>query len=136
MPTRLKLRLLDVATLVDTPLVVNGAVNVDPRWSPDGSRIAYVSTAYEGRFHVFTIPIAAPGRSGAAGPPLSERITDDVDSHLPRYYYSRFDHYLSPAWSPDGKELILVSNRGRIWGTGGLWRMAAPGRRRDAPDPR
>lgn len=134
------LRLLDLSSLIDAPLVENGAVNVDPRWSPDGSRIAYVSTAYEGRFHVFVISVGAHGRarlpdpslpeqrSGAARlpePALSERITEDVDSHLPRYYYSRYDHYLSPTWSPDGKELLLVSNRGRIWGTGGLWRMEA-----------
>ncbi|HET7295671.1 MAG TPA: CehA/McbA family metallohydrolase, partial [Gemmatimonadales bacterium] len=44
---------------------------------------------------------------------------------LPRYYYSVWDHYLSPTWSPDGRELILVSNRGHIHGTGGLWRMTA-----------
>ena len=36
-----------------------------------------------------------------------------------------YDHYLSPTWSPDGKELILISNRGEIWGTGGFWRMRA-----------
>ena len=35
------------------------------------------------------------------------------------------DQYLSPTWSPDGRELILVSNRGHIWGSGGFWRMEA-----------
>ncbi len=129
------LHLLDPNTLTDVPLVVNGAVNIDPRWSPDGSRIAYVSTAYEGRFHVFVMQFGAHGRarlpdsvpanprSDLDGAP--ERLTPDVDSKLPRYYYSRYDHYLSPSWSPDGKELLLVSNRGKIWGTGGLWRMEA-----------
>ncbi len=53
------------------------------------------------------------------------RLTEDNDSRLPRYYYSRFDHFLSPTWSPDGQELILVSNRGQIWGTGGFWRVKA-----------
>ena len=51
------------------------------------------------------------------------RVTEDKDSGLPRYYYSKFDQYLSPTWSPDGKELILVSNRGDVWGSGDLWRM-------------
>ncbi len=121
------LRLLDVNTLTDVPLVVDGAVNVDPRWSPDGSRIAYVSTAYEGRFHIYLVAVGggAMGGGGPIGPPLPERLTPDVDSKLPRYYYSRYDHYLSPSWSPDGKELLLVSNHGKIWGTGGLWRMEA-----------
>jgi Tol biopolymer transport system component len=111
-----ELRLLDLATGEDTPLVRNGAVNVDPRFSPDGTRVAFVSTLHEGRWHVFVVP-------AAGGAPV--RLTEDRDSGLPRYYYGVFDHYLSPTWSPDGKELILVSNRGRIWGSGGFWRMAA-----------
>ncbi len=112
-----QLRLLDLPSGRDTVLLADGAVNVEPRWSPDGRRIAYVSTAFAGRFHIFTL------EPGGNTPPV--RITEDVDSHLPRYYYSRFDHYLSPSWSPDGRELLLISNRGRIWGTGGLWRMEA-----------
>jgi hypothetical protein len=116
-----ELRVLDVAGGQSHPLVSNGAVNVDARWSPDGGRIAYVSTEHEGRWHVFTLAVDARGR--AAGERL--RITRDHDSGLPRYYYSVWDHYLSPTWSPDGRELILVSNRGRVQGTGGLWRMAA-----------
>jgi hypothetical protein len=119
-----------VVTLVSEPLVNDGAVNVDPRWSPDGSRIAFVSTAYAGRFHVFVVSAARRFGGSAADssrrtvePP--SRLTEDVDSKLPRYYYSAYDHYLSPTWSPSGKEIILVSNRGKIWGSGGLWRMEA-----------
>jgi len=63
---------------------------------------------------------ASPGATGTA-----VRLTEDRDSGLPRYYYSRMDQYLSPSWSPDGTELLLVSNRGRISGSGGLWRMRA-----------
>jgi len=123
-----ELRLLDLTTLTSEPLVKDGAVNVDPRWSPDGSRIAFVSTAYQGRFHVFVVSPArrlggSAAESGHTALPL--RLTEDVDSRLPRYYYSPYDHYLSPAWSPDGREIVLVSNRGRIWGSGGLWRMEA-----------
>ena len=111
--------LLDLPTGERKTLTGDGAVNVEPKWSPDGSRIAYVSTAFNGRWHVFVARFANARMDSAA------RITEDRNSGLPRYYYSPWDHYLSPTWSADGKELILVSNRGRIYGTGGLWRMEA-----------
>src|SRR5205814_8886705 len=82
----------------------------------------FVSTAYNKRWHVFV------ARFGNARVDSITRVTEDRNSGLPRYYYSVWDHYLSPTWSPDGRELILVSNRGHIYGTGGLWRMdARPG---------
>ncbi|MEP7065800.1 MAG: CehA/McbA family metallohydrolase [Gemmatimonadota bacterium] len=114
-----ELELLELSTGNVTPLTTNRAVNLEPRWSPDGTRIAFVSTAFEGRWHVYTMDV----RSGKGE--SAKRITTDRDSKLPRYYYSVYDHYLSPTWSPDGKELILISNRGQIWGTGGFWRMSA-----------
>ena len=64
------------------PLVANGAVNLDGRWSPDGRRVAFVSTAYEGRCHVF---VAGRARRRRATEPV--RLTEDHDSGLPRYYY-------------------------------------------------
>ncbi|HEU5170210.1 MAG TPA: CehA/McbA family metallohydrolase [Gemmatimonadales bacterium] len=115
-----ELRLLDLATGTSRTLVRNGAVNVDPRWSPDGRRVAYVSTAFEGRFHVFVVTVEA---DGAAGEPL--RITEDRHGGLPRYYYHAYDQYLAPAWSPEGRELLLLSNRGHVWGSGTIWRMEA-----------
>ena len=115
----IELWLLDTSSGIARPLLADGAVNLEPRWSPDGSRLAFVSTAHEGRWHVFV----APFDDGRLGQPV--RITEDRDSGLPRYYYSRWDHYLSPAWRPTGDELLVVSNRGRIWGTGGFWRIGA-----------
>ncbi|HSU94677.1 MAG TPA: CehA/McbA family metallohydrolase [Gemmatimonadaceae bacterium] len=114
-----ELELLELPSGKITALTSNRAVNLEPRWSPDGSRLAFVSTVFEGRWHVYTMEV----RDGRGAEPV--RITTDRDSKLPRYYYSVYDHYLSPTWSPDGKELILVSNRGQIWGTGGFWRMRA-----------
>ncbi len=112
----IELELLDLASGGVRPVTSNGAVNVEPRWSPDGSRIAFVSSVYNRRWHVFTV---------TTGSGTLTRLTEDNDSKLPRYYYSTWDHYLSPTWSPDGSELIVVSNRGHIHGTGGFWRMAA-----------
>ena len=116
----LELWVLELASGQTRALVANGAVNLDARWSPDGTKVAYVSTAFQGRFHVFVLPVANGSASGEA-----LRITEDKDSGLSRYYYSKWDQYLSPTWSPDGKELILISNRGDIWGSGDLWRMEA-----------
>jgi TolB protein len=121
----IELRLLDITSGASVPLVANGAVNIEPRWSPDGSRVAYTSSAHEGLWHVFIVPVRS---DGAAGEPA--RVTAERDSRLPRYYYHRMDQYFSPTWSPDGRELILISNRGRIWGSGGFWRVdATPGDR-------
>jgi TolB protein len=117
-----ELRVLNLASGESTPLVSDGSVNLEPRWSPDGRRIAFTSTAYLGRWHVFVVAIHSDGRAAT-----TERVTEAHDSKLPRYYHHRFDQYLSPSWSPDGRELLLVSNRGHVWGSGGFWRVAAHG---------
>jgi hypothetical protein len=115
----MQLWLLDLASRTSRPLVRNGAVNLEPRFSPDGRRLAFVSTLFEGRWHIFLMDL----RDGETGEP--RRISEDRKSELPRTYYGAFDHFLSPVWSPDGKELLFVSNRGRVMGTGGFWRMRA-----------
>ncbi len=118
-----ELWLLEAGTGNTRPITANGAVNVEPRFSPDGRRIAFVSTVFNRRFHIHTLALGEEGEPGAI-----ERLTEDHESGLPRYYYHPFDHFISPSWSPDGREIVFVSNRGRIWGTGGFFRMkAAPG---------
>ncbi len=114
-----ELYLLSMQTGQSRPLTSNGAVNVEPRWSPDGRRLAFVSTVFNQRFHIHVMNVEGGEPEGI------ERLTEDHDSGLPRYYYSPFDHYLSPSWSPDGSEILFVSNRGHIHGTGGFWRMKA-----------
>jgi TolB protein len=116
----MELRILELATGADRPLIADGQVNLEPRWSPDGRRLAFVSTAYQGRWHIFVADLDPDGRLSRI-----QRITEDRLSGLPRYYYGAHDQYLSPTWSPDGKDLIFVSNRNHIWGSGGFWRMPA-----------
>ncbi len=98
-----------------------GAVNVEPRFSPDGKRIAFVSTSYKGHFHIFI------GQFEGGLLRDIRQLTQENVSTLPRYYYSQVDHEISPVWTRDGSEILFVSNRDHIHGTGGFWRIKADG---------
>ena len=100
-------------------MTFGGAVNVEPRFSPDGKRLAFVSTSYKGHFHIF----AAYFNNGLLND--IRQLTPEQVSSLPRYYYSKVNHEISPVWSRDGSEILFISNHGRIHGTGGFWRMKA-----------
>jgi len=110
---------LDLKTMQSQQLTQGGAVNVEPRFSPDGKRIAFVSTSYNGRFHIFTGDFSDGRLTNVT------RLTGENRSTLPRYYYSVFDHEISPVWSRDSSEILFISNRGHLYGTGGFWRMKA-----------
>jgi TolB protein len=96
-----------------------GAVNLEPRFSPDGRRLAFVSTSYQGHFHLFV------GRFEDGLLSDVQQLTRENVSPLPRYYYSKVDHEISPVWTRDGSEILFVSNRGHIHGTGGFWKIKA-----------
>jgi TolB protein len=115
----IELWLLDLATGKSVQLTSGGAVNVEPRWSPDGKKIVWVSTEYNRRFHVFVADVKNGTLENGA------RLTGETKSSLPRYYYSAYDMEINPVWTRDGKEILFVSNRGHIHGTGGFWRMKA-----------
>ena len=115
----MELWLVDLENGKTLQLTAGGAVNVEPRWSPDGKRIAYVSTTYHGRFHIFVADV----RDGLLA--NIQRLTEETKSSLPRYYYAAYDTEINPVWSRDGEEILFVSNRGHIYGTGGFWRMKA-----------
>jgi TolB protein len=110
---------LNLETKAKRQLTTGSAVNLEPRFSPDGKRIAFVSTSFHGRFHIFVGDFSDGELKNV------QRLTGENRSSLPRYYYSQFDHEISPAWSPDGKEILFVSNHNHIYGTGGFWRMKA-----------
>jgi Tol biopolymer transport system component len=108
---------LELATGSTRPLTSGGAVNVDPRWSPDGSRIAFVSTRDSGRFQLFV-------GDRVEGTLDASQLIEERESRTPRYYYSSFDHQLSPSWSPDGNSLVYVSNPDIPYGSGAIWRRS------------
>src|SRR5580692_2814259 len=118
----MELWLLDLATGKTTQLTKDGAVNVEPRWSPDEKKLLWVSTQYNKRLHIFMADVTDGALANVV------RLTGETKSVLPRYYYSAYDMEINPVWTRDGKEILFVSNRGHIHGTGGFWRMnAQPG---------
>lgn len=109
-----ELMLLDLASGETRRLTEGGAVNLEPRWSPDGKRLAFVSTRDTGRFHVFIGEFSGETLSAT-------QLVPERESAVERYYYSRYDHELSPTWLPDGRAVLYVSNRDVPYGTGNLW---------------
>ena len=113
------IRILDLESRRSTNVTAGEHVNVEPAWSPDGRRLAYVSTAPNGYFNIVVADVA-DGQAGAA-----IQVTTDNRFGRDRLYFGDFDMHLSPSWSPDGRELLFVSNRGIPLGSGGVWRARA-----------
>jgi Tol biopolymer transport system component len=109
---------LDLATGREQRLTSGGAVNVEPRLSPDGRRLAWVSTRRSGRFDLH---IADLGPDGLAN---LRAFFPERRSTIDRYYYSPWDHAINPSWSADGKRIFFVDNAEAAWGSGDIWSVA------------
>lgn len=120
----LELWALDLEEGREHQLTLTGAVNVEPRFSPDGTRLAFVTTREAGQFNVWTARFAAGRLEGEAA------LLPLRTSHVNRYYYAATDHVINPSWTPDGAALLAVTNREVAWGTGDLWRfpLSDPGK--------
>ena len=87
--------------------MVAGYQNQDPEWQPGTDRIVY-QTEQNGKWQIVTSNSDGSGRitltgpQAAAGEPAAQNV--------------------SPTWSPDGKHLLFLSDRGGRWA---LWTMNA-----------
>jgi TolB protein len=116
----IQLHALDVASGRIWALTNDEFVYVDPVFSPDGSRLAYVSTRPNGYFNVFVRPI----KDGQwAGEEIA--VTRDNKFGRDRLYFGDVDVNITPGWMRDGKELLIVSNKGVPLGSGNVLRIPA-----------
>ena len=117
---RIGLEILNVATGKSQVLTDDKNLYLDPVFSPDGSRVAYVSTQPNGHFNIYIRPV----RDGAwAGPAVA--VTQDRRYKNDRLYFGAWDMHLQPAWTPDGKNLLMLSNRDVPLGSGDVWKLPA-----------
>ena len=114
------LEVMNTATGERHRLTEGAHIHTDPRFSPTGDRIAYVSTAPSGYFNVYIRPFAA----GAwTGPEIA--VSSDNSFGRDRLYFGAWDMHISPAWLPNGEELLIVSNRDVALGSGNVYRVPA-----------
>ena len=116
----IQLAIVNVETGRSHALTYDGHVYMDPAFSPDGKRVAYTATNPNGTFNLFTRPIQNGDWTGPA-----VVLSSDNRFHNSRLYFGEWDIHIQPAWMPDGKELIVVSNRDVPLGSGDVWRIPA-----------
>ncbi len=118
------LGIVDLETGVSRTLLGDEHLYVDPVFSPDGTRLAYVSTKPNGYFNVHVREF----RNGELGE--SEiALTRDENYGKDRLYFGPWDMHITPAWMPDSRELLMVSNHEVPLGSGNVLRtpLAADG---------
>jgi len=116
----IQLEILNLETGDSQPLTDDEFVYVDPVFSPDGSRVAYVSTAPSGYFNVYIRSIQGGAWSGN-----EIAVSSDNNFGRSRLYFGDQDMHINPTWLPSGDELLLVSNRDVALGSGNVIRVPA-----------
>jgi len=119
-----------------TRLTNSAGEDLSPAWSPDGKRVAFVSTRHDSRGEIYVMNADGTGvtrLTNSAGPDLSPTWSKDgkqiafvssrSDSTGDIYTMNAADgsgvtrvtnskgYDWDPAWSPDGKQIAFVSER-------------------------
>jgi len=116
----IQLEVLDLSSGATHALTDDAGVYADPVFSPDGQRVAYVSTQPAGYFNVYLRGFSDGSWTGGA-----EAVTRDNNYGSNRLYFGSQDIHITPAWFPNGDELLLVSNRDVPLGSGNVYRVPA-----------
>jgi TolB protein len=117
---RIQLEILNTDTGEMRKLTDDQAVYTDPVFSPDGSKVAYVSTAPNGYFNLY---VRAIDNGEWSGDPIAVSVDNDYGHS--RLYFGNWDMHISPSWMPGGEELLVVSNRDVPLGSGNVLRVPA-----------
>ena len=104
----------DVNRVVDHP-----ADDAQPRWSPDGSKLAFISTRDQGGMltPVSNLGARSPYVQGTGGDLFLMPAMGGIATKL-------VEQAVYPTWSPDGTSLAFQSNRDGDWN---IWRIPAAG---------
>lgn len=114
----IQLEILDLKSGSTRSLTQDSHLYLDPVFSPDGSQLAYVSTQPNGYFNIYVRPIRQGDWSGPA-----TALTEDHNFGRERLYFGPWDMHTQPAWLPNGKELLILTNRDVPLGSGDVWRI-------------
>ena len=113
-----QLEIVNLQTGESHALTSDTQLYTDPVFSPDDTRIAYVSSEPNGYFNIYVRPIRDGQWSGN-----EIALTRDHDYGKERLYFGHWDMATQPVWMPDGKELVFISNRHAEFGSGDVLRM-------------
>ena len=94
---RVQLELLEVASGETRALTGDGHVYADPAFSPDGARIAYVSTRPSGYFNIAVRPVEEGRWAGDEMP-----VTADHAYPANRLYFGPWDMHITPGVAARG----------------------------------
>lgn len=116
----IQLEILNVATGETSALTSDTHIYSDPVFSPDGNKVAYVSTKPNGYFNIY---IREFFNGQFRGPEIALSYDNSFGNN--RLYFGEWDMHITPAWHPNGEELLIVSNRNVPLGSGNVLRVPA-----------